>query len=724
MKKIVLSLFALIQTLTVSAQTPALEWAKKIGAANTQQGLSIVTDPSDNVYSLSYFAGTVDFDPGIATSTISAAGTTGQGDFAVTKLDANGNFVWVKSFGGTSNDVARSISLDVNGNIYITGYFQGTCDFDPSVGTTTLTSVGNNDAFVLKLNSSGDLLWVKNIGSTGDDRGYSLRVDALGNVYSTGQFFNTTDFDFTSPATHTLTSLGQADIYVLKLDANGNFVWVKQIGGSLGNFARAIDLDGSGNPIVSGFYTGVCDFDPSPVTFTLQTNGGNDFFITKLDVTGNLLWAKSLGTAGNDASFCIDIDNSNNILVGGVFEGNLDFDLSANTYTLTSYGFQDAFILKLDANGDYLWAKQIGGSTDNDQCNAITTDATGNVYTTGIFFGNADFDTSASTFTLQSNGQNDVFISKFDSNGNLNWAKSFGSGGSETSSAICIDANNKVLSTGYYSQTTDFDPDGGVTNLSNSGGDDVYIHKMGFCTVSPNAPSNTTVSNNQFICDNHSTVLSANSLGTINWYSSPTSSIVISSGTNFTTNVLGAGTYSFYAEAYTCTTSATRAEITVTVNALPNISAISNNTLLCVGQSATLTASGANTYTWSTTENTNNIAVSPTIQTTYTVIGTDVNGCSNSSIVTQSVSLCTGITQLINESSVSVFPNPFNDVITIRNSFGNYSITIVDVLGKVVIELMSSAQETSIDLSYLNQGFYQLIVKGDSKSYTQKIIKH
>ena len=723
MKKIVLSLFACIHMFTLSAQSPALDWVKKIGATNTQQGISIATDPSANVYSLSYFSGTVDFDPGIATSTIAAAGTTGQGDFAVTKFDLNGNFVWVKSFGGTSNDAARSIALDVNGNIYVTGHFQGTCDFDPSLGTSNLTSVGNNDAFVLKLNSSGDLLWVKNIGSSGDDRGYSLKVDALGNVYSTGQFFSTADFDLSSPSIHTLTSLGQADIYVLKLDVNGNFVWVKQMGGSLGNFSRAIDLDGTGNPIVSGFYTGVCDFDPSPATYTLQTNGNNDFFITKLDVTGNLLWSKSMGSTGNDASFCLNVDNNNNILIGGMFEGNLDFDLSVSTNTLTSYGFQDAYILKLDPNGNYLWAKQMGCSTDNDQCNAITTDAIGNVYTTGIFFSNADFDTSISTYTLQSNGQNDVFISKFDTNGNLSWAKSFGATGSETSSAICIDQNNKVLSTGYYTQTTDFDPDGGVVTLTNSGGDDLYIHKMGFCTILPNSPINTTFSNNQFICDNQSTVLSASSAGTINWYSSPTSTVVLSSGTNYTSSVLSVGTYSFYVEAFTCTTSATRSEITVTVNILPIIVATTSNTLLCVGQTATLTASGANTYTWSAIGNGNNVAVSPTVATSYSVTGTDNNGCSNLATITQSVSLCTGIAQLENELTVSVFPNPFTDMITIKNSFENSIIMIVDVLGKVVFEKQIVSAETNIDLSDLNVGIYQLMVKGEGNSYTRKIIK-
>lgn len=223
----------------------------------------------------------------------------------------------------------------------------------------------------------------------------------------------------------------------------------------------------------------------------------------------------------------------------------------------------------------------------------------------------------------------------------------------------------------------------------------------------------------------------------------PTISVLsgaICSGQSFTMNPSGASTYT-YSSGGAIVSPTTNTNYTITgtsaegcvgtgnticsvqVYALPNILTATSNTLLCTGQTATLTTTGANTYTWSTTENTTSIAVSPTIQTTYTVIGTDANGCSNSSIVTQSVSLCTAISQLINESSVFVFPNPFADVITIRNSFENYNIIIVDVLGKVVFEKQIVSTETNIDLSELKTGFYHLVVKGDGSSYTQKIIK-
>jgi hypothetical protein len=182
-------------------------------------------------------------------------------------------------------------------------------------------------------------------------------------------------------------------------------------------------------------------------------------------------------------------------------------------------------------------------------------------------------------------------------------------------------------------------------------------------------------------------------------------------------------TYSVTGTELNSCVSTSPATATVVVNALPNIITSTSNTLLCTGQTASLTATGANTYTWSTTDNGTNIVVSPTVTSSYTVTGTDVNGCSNTSTITQSVSLCTGIEQLSGDSEILVYPNPFSNLITIKNTANNSTIIIIDVLGKVVFEKHESSSEIEIDLSYLTTGFYQLIVKGDYNYYTQKIIK-
>lgn len=196
----------------------------------------------------------------------------------------------------------------------------------------------------------------------------------------------------------------------------------------------------------------------------------------------------------------------------------------------------------------------------------------------------------------------------------------------------------------------------------------------------------------------------------------------ISGGNNIVSPTVDA-TYSVTGTDLNGCVSASPATATVVVNTLPNIITSTSNTLLCTGQTASLTATGANTYTWSTTDNGTNIVVSPTVTSSYTVIGTDVNGCSNTSTITQSVSLCTSIEQLSGDSEILVFPNPFSNLITVKNTTNNSTIIIIDVLGKVVFEKQESSTETEIDLSYLTTGFYQLIVKGDNSSYTHKIVK-
>ena len=243
---------------------------------------------------------------------------------------------------------------------------------------------------------------------------------------------------------------------------------------------------------------------------------------------------------------------------------------------------------------------------------------------------------------------------------------------------------------------------------------------MGACST-PSLAINTTTLLDQ--CLTYGLTLTASGTGVILWYDSPISTTSLSIGNTFTITPSSAGTYTYYAENNTCMPNGTRTPIFVTLHDLPNINIGTSNTLICVGESATLTATGANTYTWSNSSSGIFIVVTPTTNASYSINGDDVYGCPGYATFTQSVSLCTGITQLVNESSVSVFPNPFTDVITVKNTFKNSTIVIVDVLGKVVFEKQIVSSETSIDLSELKTGFYQLMVNGESNSYTQKIIK-
>jgi len=259
-------------------------WAKQMGGLGFDVSADVALDSSGNIYTTGLFNGTADFDPENVTvgDTLTSAGSS---DIFVSKLDGAGDFVWVKQMGGVSVDLASGVAVDASGNVYTTGRFNGTADFDPENVTVgdTLTSAGNADIFVCKLDSAGDFVWVKQMGGVSNDSARRVAVDGSGNAYTTGVFRGTADFDPENVTVgDTLTSAGNADIFVSKLDSAGDFVWVKQMGGVTFDVALGVVLDGSGNIYTTGRFQDTADFDPGADTFTLTSAGEADIFVSKL----------------------------------------------------------------------------------------------------------------------------------------------------------------------------------------------------------------------------------------------------------------------------------------------------------------------------------------------------------------------------------------------------------------------------------------------------------
>ena len=473
MKTIVLTACLLVIT-TLNAQN--FEWAKSFGGTSNDRGSSISTDASGNVYTTGKFVGTVDFDPGAGTAFLTSEG---QYDIFVQKMDASGNFHWAKSFGGIDWDSGNSISVDASGNIYTTGSFIGTVDFDPGAGTAFLSSEGQFDIFVQKMDSAGNYLWAKSFGGTELDFGSSIRNDSSGNVYTTGSFRVAVDFD---PGTGiiSLTSAGLSDIFVQKMDASGNFLWAKSFGGTDFDYCPSITSDASGNVYTIGYFWGTVDFDPGAGTFSITSEGSSDIFVQKMDASGNFLWARSFHGTGWDVGFSISTNASGNIYSVGFFQETVDFDPGAGSNTLTSAGEHDIFVQKMDASGNFLWAKSFGG-TNNDVGKSTTTDASGNVYTIGYFEETVDFDPGAGSTALTSEGGPDIFVQKMDASGNFLWAKSFGGIYDDDGYSISTDASGNVYTTGEFEGSIDFDPGAGTTTLTSAGSSDIFVHKMSQC---------------------------------------------------------------------------------------------------------------------------------------------------------------------------------------------------------------------------------------------------
>ncbi len=433
--------------------------------------------------------------------------------FTQLTIAQNPSFEWAKRMGNTTihGDYGMSITTDENSNIFTTGYFSGTVDFDPGAGTTNLTSTGSCNIFIQKLDPTGNLLWVKQIGGT-DSRAYSIITDISGNVYTTGEFFSTVDFD-PGAGIANLTSAGQYDIFVQILDVAGNLLWAKQMGGASNyDIGLSITIDTSGNVYTTGRFEGTVDFDPGTGTANLIFAGNIDIFIQKLDIAGNLLWAKQMGGTYDDLGNSITTDACSNVYTTGSFTGTVDFDPGTGTTNLTTPGSPDIFIQKLDSSGNLLWAKQMGG-TLNDGGKSITTDAGGHVYTTGIFEGTVDFDPGAETAYLTSAGGYDIFIQKLDSAGNLLWIKQMGGIDIDYGSSITTDANGNVYTTGYFMNTVDFDPGAGTTNLTSLGDGDIFILKLS--QYNPSTGTEDKILNQMSIYTNPTTGLINEDLGNL-----------------------------------------------------------------------------------------------------------------------------------------------------------------------------------------------------------------
>ncbi len=450
-------LFLLIQMQNTQAQN--LVWAKQQGGTGDDYCNSIAVDNAGNVYSTGSFSGTADFDPGPGIFNLTAAGLD---DIFISKLDASGNLLWAKRIGGVGSDLGFSIAITPTNELVLTGWFSSTADFDPGAATVNLTSAGQEDVFIAKFDVSGNYVWAKKIGSTNSDRGTSITTNTAGEIFLTGYFYFTVDFDPGSGVVN-IASAGFADVFILKLTASGNYVWVKKIGGTSNDISISIAIDTLGNIFTTGgFYgPGACDFDPSTGVFSLTaTNNESDIFLSKLNASGNFIWAKQIGSTGVDSAASLVLDNAGNVYLTGYFSSEMiDFDPGIGVYNLTTAGFYDVFITKLDTSGNLIWAKNFG-DIGADFGQAIAVDVFGNVYTTG-------------------ETQGDIFLSKIDADGNFVWTRGMsGFSNYEDGRSIQVIASTLYVA-GRFASSVDFDPDSAVFNMTSAGQSDSFICKLG-----------------------------------------------------------------------------------------------------------------------------------------------------------------------------------------------------------------------------------------------------
>jgi len=458
------------------AQPLNFEWSRQMGGESYDYAASVAVDNLGNVYTAGTFHGTADFDPGPAVFSLTPFG---KEDVFISKLDSLGNFVWAKQLGGISYEFLGGLALDNEGNVYTTGGFTNTADFDPGAGTYNLStaSSGEKDIFISKIDVDGNFMWAKRIGDDNNDNGYAIALDQAGNVYTTGVFIQTADFDpgagefiLTSPDGE------NGDAFVLKLTSTGDFVWAKQLGGGSYDYSVSIKVDKTNNVYSAGYFMGTVDFDPGPAQINKASKGMTDAYILKLDPSGNLVWALTLGGSDADAAQSLALDGMDNVVITGIFNETVDFDPGAAVFNLS--GESDVFVLKLDAYGNFIWVTAFGGP--NTWVNSIAIDVPGDIYLSGYIRSTTDFTVIQQSVTLTSEGESDVLIAKLDSNGNFVWVKNIGSALHDEGSGISVRSSGVFYVTGFFKSTVDFDPSDETFNLSAITPDkaDIFLLKM------------------------------------------------------------------------------------------------------------------------------------------------------------------------------------------------------------------------------------------------------
>ncbi len=616
--------------------------------------------------------------------------------FASFSTAQSANLIWAQGSGSADFDMIADMTTDNAGNVISVGDFSNTVDFDGSNGTYNLTSAGSSDMFIMKQDDNGNLLWAHAFGSYDSDAALAVDIDALNNIYITGVFRNEVDFD---PGVgdytigNTVSNTGQ--IFLLKLDADGNLEWVNYMGNDSGtSIGRVISVEPNGNAVIAGtFYTTV-DFDPfgGTTNLTANTTTNYDIFIATFSADGDFGWAYGFGgDSGNNLPEDITHDVTNNIILTGSFGGTTDLDPTAGSQTTVSQGYDDAFIMKFTSGGMFLWAKSVG-SIWGDYGFATVADSNEDIYFVGSFRQDIDLDPGAGTSNYSIGSNENTFIVKLAWNGTFISSKTLESGYSRPK-GIDVDENDNLYISGGFSGTTDFDPGASMVNhTSTDNFDDAYvvvldlngIYQTSFTfgtTSDDRAESISVVNSDEYYIAGYFN-------GTVDFNPASGNYPITSNGS----------ADNFVARFGTCSL---------------DLSVSTSGTTLTANQSGAV-------YAWMDCNTFSNIGVTtqsltPASDGDYAVIITQ-GGCIDTTTCHQVIGV--GIDE-INTAILALYPNPATANLTIKTTEIINGISIYNATG----QLVQSEIKNTFSVENLPAGIYFLEVKTESGISTARFVK-
>lgn len=372
------------------------------------------------------------------------------------------NFDWAVTW---HSNWTYEVAADELGYSYYVGEFGGTVDFDPGAGVYELTGNGSGDAYVLKLGPNGEFIWAVSFGGIQQDRAYKCTLDDDGNVYVAGFFGSTVDFD-AGPNIYQLTATGVSispkDVFLVKYNPSGNFVWVKSLEGTdNGNTVDGLAVDQSGSLYVSGGYQGTLDLDPGPSVHSVTTPGfdNTDMYLIKLTALGEFDWAHSLGGSGNDLG-SVSVDQSNNLIIGGQYSDGIDFDIGSGTVMPDPIQTGQSFLLKLSSDANFQWVETFGNWGVGLSDFACSND--NSILVSGYFWDTAHFELGSTVLNPIASGDADFYTFKVDSNGEFVWFNSW-QNSSPGVSKLATAPNGEVIINQSFRDSVDFDPGPGIS---------------------------------------------------------------------------------------------------------------------------------------------------------------------------------------------------------------------------------------------------------------------
>jgi hypothetical protein len=471
-----LKLETLEQKITPSSTFPLAGAGVNLG--DLSQGSAITTDSAGNVYVTGTWQGTQDFGGTSLTA-------HGADDAFVAKYSSAGTLDWVADFGGGGATIsATGIAVDSQGNVYSTGYFEGNDYFNGSSGTDPLTSSNSGsdiNVYVSKLNSSGQFVYVEQLGAGGQAQATGIAVTGSGVAVVTGNFTGSGNFNPGSGTNTLTTSNGGTDTnaFVAELNSSGGYNFADLLGSGSTAQATGIALDNSGNVYTTGWFTGTGNFNPGAGTNTLTSTGGINSYLSKLNSSGNFVFAEDLGAnAISSEGSAIAVDGSGNIITTGFFQGTGDFSgTGAGTDNLSSSnGGSDAntYVAKYSSSGQYIFAVDLGSGSSNAVSTSIAIDHLGDIYVAGSFIGTANFNTGSGTDDLTSStsgADTNGFVAVLNASGQYLNAVIEGYGSPiAVADGIAVDRAGNIDAIGTFAGTGSFNSGTSSVGLSSSDG--------------------------------------------------------------------------------------------------------------------------------------------------------------------------------------------------------------------------------------------------------------